>query len=431
MATHTLTEAMGETITMDDFTPTLEAGDTVIISPSRTSAIKLYQIVGSSGSWIKITNPSDAKITLLDNGTISTAIQVDECRYINLCGNNYNSETYGIKLTGDSAAALRAVNTRDITASYLELAEGGLNMSQCWSPWTCTEEMENVAIHHNYIHDPEGEGMYLGKSSRSVAPKFRDIQIYNNIIQDCGWDGIQLGQTIGENNNIYNNTIKHTGHGGAYKWCWATEQYQTDPCPGQWFGIVINPEHYGVHVYRNYIEDPYYTGISISSNGDGPIDIHDNVVWGAGGNGIGVGIATGASTIINNTVVNSTKYGIGTPEGTTAGELRYNLLIANGWVGINSDYTTQNDNRTSSSISDENFVDAVAGNFRLTESSPARNEGTGEGYSTVDCDGNARPEGSAPDIGAFEYLEDVHLPYTRYRGILRQKPKYNMVGGRF
>ncbi|MCK5218092.1 right-handed parallel beta-helix repeat-containing protein, partial [bacterium] len=331
---------------------------------------------------------------------------IEDCRYIHLLGNNYGSETYGIRLTGGSSC-LRLVNTRDVEIAYFELYDAshvGIGMSQCWAPWECvdTEIMENVTIRHNYIHDVGGEGMYLGKSSRTNAPKFRDIQVYNNRVENCGWDGIQLGQTIGENNNIYNNTVKNTGHGGTNIYCWSTGVHQTAPCQGQWFGIVTNPENYGVNIYRNYVQDVYFTAISTHSDSDGPVDIYDNVVWNAGYRGISVQSGIGLSTVINNTVISSIR-GISTKSGDTTGEIRYNLVIANSSGGINSDYSTKNDNRTQANIATENFVNAATGDFRLTASSPAKDAGIGGGYSTVDIDWNTRPFGSAPDIGAYEY----------------------------
>jgi len=411
---HILTEAMGETVTMNDFTPTLVAGDTVVISPSRTSAITLSNIIGSPGSWITFTNPSDAQITIADASSAIGQMRISGCRYIRLLGNNYSSETYGIRLNGVwIGGCLGVVNTKDIEIAYIEAYNAshvGIGMSQCWAPWACvdTEIMENVTIHHNYIHDVGGEGMYLGKSSRTNAPKFRDVQIYNNRIENCGWDGIQLGQTIGENNNIYNNTLKNIGHGGTNIHCWSTGVHQTAPCPGQWFGIVTNPENYGVNIYRNYVQDVHFTAISTHFDSDGPVDIYDNVVWNAGYRGISVQSGIGLSTVINNTVVSSVR-GISTRNGDTTGEVRYNLVIANSSGGISSDYSTQNDNRTQSSIATENFVNAATGDFRLTTTSPAKDAGIGTGYSTVDFDGNTRPHDSAPDIGAYEYYNPGEL----------------------
>lgn len=418
-AVHTLTEAMGEEVTMGDFSPTLAPGDTVIISPSRTTIIKLNYIVGSPGSWITFTNPSNAKITITSPEGDYGSMRIYNSRYVRLLGNNYSSETYGIKLVGGNGC-LAVVNTRDVEAAYIEMTGSkytGIGMGQCWAPWTCTEEMENVSFHDNYIHDVGTEGMYLGKSSRAVAPKFVDIQVYNNIIENCGWDGLQVGQTLGDNNNVYNNIIRNTGIGGSYVYC-GNLGYETDEtCPGQWFGIIVNPEHYNVNVYQNYIQNSYYTGIAIHSDADGPVFIHDNVVWDAGGNGVGVGSSVGSSEVINNTIISSGARGIETDGGDTTGEIRYNLLVAN-VSGINSSYSIQNDNRVQSSTSTEYFVNAAGGNFRLTIQSPARDAGVGSGYSTVDYDGYTRPYGDTdPDIGAFEFFSPYPtiLPPTNFR----------------
>jgi hypothetical protein len=52
------------------------------------------------------------------------------------------------------------------------------------------------------------------------------------------------------------------------------------------------------------------------------------------------------------------------------------------------------------------FVDAAHGNFHLLANSPAINAGSSTYAPTVDFDGIHRPQGSAFDIGAFEYYTD-------------------------
>jgi hypothetical protein len=57
------------------------------------------------------------------------------------------------------------------------------------------------------------------------------------------------------------------------------------------------------------------------------------------------------------------------------------------------------------------FVSAAAGNFRLLAGSTAIDNGSAAVNSlvTTDFDGNPRPQGPAPDIGAFE-SSGVTLP---------------------
>ncbi len=57
-------------------------------------------------------------------------------------------------------------------------------------------------------------------------------------------------------------------------------------------------------------------------------------------------------------------------------------------------------------ISDPKFVDAAGRNFRLQATSPLIDAGTHVGI-TSDLDGTSVPQGSAPDIGAFEFSTSV------------------------
>ena len=186
-ATHILTESMGTTITMTTFDPDVEPGDTIIIAASRTSPIKFNNIIGTSGSWITITNPSDAKVTITgDDGesTLHGGMGFSDCRYIRILGNSYASETYGIRLTG-GYRGMRFWDCSDYEIGYLEIdstTTGAGIVDNAYTDHTTSTVKENVLIHNNYIHDITTEGMYLGKSDTGLAPKYRDIQVYNNII---------------------------------------------------------------------------------------------------------------------------------------------------------------------------------------------------------------------------------------------------------
>ena len=51
------------------------------------------------------------------------------------------------------------------------------------------------------------------------------------------------------------------------------------------------------------------------------------------------------------------------------------------------------------------FVDGASQDFRLTASSPARNQAKGSHVATTDYLDAPRPQGSAADIGAYEHDE--------------------------
>jgi hypothetical protein len=56
------------------------------------------------------------------------------------------------------------------------------------------------------------------------------------------------------------------------------------------------------------------------------------------------------------------------------------------------------------------FVDAAAGNYHEAPGSPTIDAGSSAGIGALDPDGNARLLGSAPDIGAFEFVPPVPPP---------------------
>lgn len=88
--------------------------------------------------------------------------------------------------------------------------------------WT----MHDVSIHDNYIHHVGGEGVYIGygrydgyinRNSRSSCVgrimyphAIRGLRVYNNIVKDVGYDGIQV-KNADSNVAIYNNFISDYG----------------------------------------------------------------------------------------------------------------------------------------------------------------------------------------------------------------------------
>jgi hypothetical protein len=72
---------------------------------------------------------------------------------------------------------------------------------------------ENIKIHDCYIHDTNGEGIYMGNTSTNGDQGiFRNVEIFNNRILRTGLDGLQVVQ-IGGGTKIHNNVID-----GGMKW---------------------------------------------------------------------------------------------------------------------------------------------------------------------------------------------------------------------
>jgi len=209
----------------------------------------------------------------------------------------------------------------------------------CWG----TKQLTNIKIHDNVLHDLAGQAILLDGGTG-------DIQVYNNLIYnnvDHRYsDVISLRGDGGQlNASLYNNTV-----------------YANADTSGQGFLIGIGgdtggmPKH--ITLYNNifYLTDPqdaWYGG-----------DWTNPQSW------INAGNLTSA---------NNLWYGASSGKPSFAGSTELNV--------------------------DPLFVDTSVGNLRLTSpTSPAIDRGTSltNTVVTLDLDGNARPQGSAPDIGAYE-----------------------------
>jgi hypothetical protein len=272
--------------------------------------------------------------------------------------------------------------------------------------------MENILLENNYVHDVEGEGMYVGPNWSDGDLPLRNIEIRRNVVENTGWDGIQLKAAIAGTNSIHHNVCRNVGI-----------NVDNTSEGNQFLGISIG--HGTGDIHHNLVEGAGSSGISAYvfklpiSTGIGPFNwhIYANVVVktrGSYGEGAGItvgsqdGSVKGTAFVYNNTVVDNRK-GIDLNSNVLSGSVVSNNIIASsGSVSAPSAVTATN-NRIGE-ISSMRFANASAGDFRLTADSPAKNAATGPHTSETDFDGVSRPQGHAVDQGAFEYVDGAFVP---------------------
>ncbi len=145
-------------------------------------------------------------------------------------------------------------------------------------------------------------------------------------------------------------------------------------------------------------------GILIAGNNN---QVYNNLVYKinfpyASGNA-GVQIYYGSGNkIYNNTITNNTTDGIFVYLNGTNSDVRNNILYANGGSQYSDggSGTIQSNNLVGV---DPLFVNASVSNFQLQSTSRAVDAGAGVSGVTTDIVGLTRPQGSAIDIGAYEY----------------------------
>ncbi len=152
-------------------------------------------------------------------------------------------------------------------------------------------------------------------------------------------------------------------------------------------------------------------GAGIYLGGARPKLFHNTLARNAGGTGIGIWVDGGSWAALTNTLLVSHVVGISVTVGSTAtleGTLWGSGVWSNGtdWGGAGTILTG-----THNVWGWPDFRDPDRGDYHVGAASAARDVGVPSPV-TRDLDGEPRPVGSAPDLGADEFAWPVYLPLT-------------------
>ena len=414
-ADYTITAASPESVDLSNVG--LLPGDTVFIQAHTRQKLILQNLtVGTADNPVLITNLGGQFI--IDTTTTDKGLHFYNCRHFILRGTpsagNYD---YGIKIARVSQAGAIGLafiqGSTDFEVSHLEISNVGFAgiMAKSDNLKRDVFTMRNVSLHHLYIHDTGGEGIYVGSSSYQDTTKnpheIHGVAIHDNRIENTGWDGIQLGCAT-QNASIYRNRI--IGYGGAD--ISASDHYQQNE------GIRVNPGT-TARVFDNFIQggNPG-SGSGIFANPHDDSVYYNNVIVTPGESGIVIGAdaALNAGTnisLLNNTIVSPAQHGIELWSTGSSGNTATNNLIVN--PGPGSDYVFKKYASVVlpvtaplhvATTAEAGFVNATTKDYRLAAGSPAIDAGASVASFgvTTDLRGVTRPFGPSTDIGAHEYV---------------------------
>ena len=198
-------------------------------------------IQGTADNYITITNVNGQAVIRSAPG-VPHAVKIQNSKYFNFYGNGTTGVKYGIKATTDSSFFLSFQSkTTNFNVAYIEVAgpnpngvgakAGFAGMGIKTSP-KCDQsvatgnfDMYDVNVHDNYIHDVGGEGLYIGHgfyrgrvesgcTDPIIPHRIRGLRVYNNLIENVGYDAIQI-KNADQDVKVYNNVLRGYGYRGV------------------------------------------------------------------------------------------------------------------------------------------------------------------------------------------------------------------------
>ncbi|RYY52513.1 MAG: hypothetical protein EOO09_21200, partial [Chitinophagaceae bacterium] len=180
-------------------------GDTIYIPAGTYGLIDLGNLRGTAAQPIIITNRGGQVV-------LNQVRFNNKMEHFKFIGNGTPGVQYGFKIdqkTQEIAFAATLVSNMEV--AYVEISKGAIGMMIKKNPVAGDPSSQygaytirNIKIHHNYIHDTQTEGMYIGSTSPSgtaagIPIRLENVEVSFNRLDRNGWDGIQMSSTLGTN----------------------------------------------------------------------------------------------------------------------------------------------------------------------------------------------------------------------------------------
>jgi len=375
-------------------------GTTQTISASLYISGRTGVTIGAYGSGSRpIINNTGTGHVVIVNSSTNTLL-----KDLELIGNaNSSNESAGINFSGSSPSN----NTIDNCVIH-EIGNGVTGM-----------EANNIKVLNTEIYNAKRDGIYFASITNAeiAYSHIHHVNLlwftYPNNDGQSNGDGVQLDGNF-DGINFHHNTIDRSATGNKFGLILANLNHYNASGVIEHNTFISPNNNHNIALYRglnvlvrfNTFKDSHW-GVRVGTNVNGT-QIYGNIFKNSN---LGIAVITGSSntSIYNNVFYDVNEHINDIVTGTNIKNNIFHLtstgdraLTGSGADVIsNNCFSSGSGSGTNPIIGDPLFVNASAGDFHLQNGSPCINTGTNVGL-TQDRDGTSIPQGSAPDIGAYE-----------------------------
>ncbi|MFH2005443.1 MAG: right-handed parallel beta-helix repeat-containing protein [bacterium] len=369
---------------------TVTAGDIVIVLAGTYAG---FELTTSGSSTARISFEADPGVT------VTGEMNLEGASYVTI---------QGFEITGSNRAGIRAVECQ-----HVWLLGNRAYQNFRWGIFTgCCADL---LIEGNECSESEDEhGIYVSNSGD--RPTIRGNELWGNnangvhmngdasISCNAGFidnDGV-ISNAVVEQNTIYGNGA---GGGSGINCDGVSDSYFAN-------NLVYTTHASGMSLYQIDAGAPSTDNLVVNNT----IVVADDGRW-----AMNIQDASTGNTLWNNVLLtfHPSRGSIDISADSLTGLVSdYNVVTdtfseADNWISL-SEWQASTGQDQNSILSDPAtvFADAANDDYQLSTTSPARDTGSATNAPNVDLIGNARPVGSAIDIGAYEYCEGTQCNTT-------------------
>lgn len=431
----------------------LTSDNTIIYLSSQDtwSSTAAFTVESSGSATYLLTLDGESKYNLVNSGAASWQTETDSNNraiLTNSGGNGgdlkFNNSSSYVTVTGFnifeptfSGVNLGTVNpTTDIHHITINncIIDTPVNNHGIWFGFA-ESGCSDITISNNTIMNVQLEGIYMGHFN--YFSDIIGIVIENNTLIDCGLAGegdIDLKppcngaivrnnihyRTAGQDNGKVSGTVIQADNCQVY----GNEFYNMDEEASDWgFGIYLTGDGDGTTgvtitsalIYNNLLYDNDRSGIKISATKSGfpmsGVKVYNNTIAGNGTQGIQITTSNTTVTIAemkNNVIFSSTNFEMFVSSGVTLSDVDYNLYYrasGNSFSYQGAEKTWAQWQGLGFDANGLNTDPLLNGDYTPNDSSPVVDVGIDlSGTFTTDKNNITRPQGSAWDMGAYEFI---------------------------